>query len=371
MHAQNANIDLRLEISESLAKLNIGWVTLDSSRVLQIIINLVTNAIKFTKSDGLVEKGRISIGLAASNSEPHADGYEGLRYFPSKHSQDACGTTIQEQALGSLFLSFSVRDTGKGLSDEEQKLLFNRFSQASPRTHVKYGGSGLGLYISRQLTELQGGKIGLSSQPGKGSLFIFYIKVDRIDPQNLPREEGLNSLSLKTLASPDSSLLFADWLSNASVLIVEDNLINSKVLVQRLKPVVRETHVANNGVEALEFIRTTNMWKDNGEVGKPLTVVLMDWEMPVMDGITATQEIRKLELQGKILDHTLVVGITANARVEQIQKAKAAGMDDVLTKPFLIKELKNILERVFQSSQAAKSAMEGMKASPSSKCEQV
>lgn len=169
-----------------------------------------------------------------------------------------------------IWLCCSVTDSGLGLSQNQQNILFQRFSQAhAPKTFSKYGGSGLGLFLSRSLSELQGGEIGVfSAGEGSGSTFAFYIKstrvapvpADDIDIPHCDRPSAIRKLSLS---------------NSISVLVVEDNVLNSKVLTQQLKKRNYEVHTAYDGGEALEFIKTTNHWRDNRE-GPSISVILMD-----------------------------------------------------------------------------------------------
>ena len=123
------------------------------------------------------------------------------------------------------------------------------------------------------------------------------------------------------------------------MLIVEDNLVNQKVLQKQLRNLGCETHVANHGGEALERLKESWFAADGKQDALALDVVLMDQEMPVMDGLTCTRKIRELEERGDFARHVPVIAVTANARVEQIQTARDAGMDDVVSKPFRIQEL--------------------------------
>jgi hypothetical protein len=147
-----------------------------------VLINLTTNAIKFTTTE---ETRTIKVVLSASRERPSLRSRPTVNYFPmrAKRVDQTCGPDWGDGE--EIFLEFAVQDTGRGLTPDEKKLLFQRFSQASPRTHVQYGGSGLGLFISRELTELQGGEIGVSSEAGKGSTFAFYVKCRRsIEPKD-------------------------------------------------------------------------------------------------------------------------------------------------------------------------------------------
>jgi PAS domain S-box-containing protein len=184
------DIAMHFHIEKSYEDLDVDWVKLDSSRLLQVLINLTTNAIKFTH---MREKRDIIVSIRASKERPSGSSkdifgaYEPpsvvsiskVSYFPTRSNRQDM-TTGEDWGAGELlYLHFSVQDTGRGLTEDEKKMLFLRFSQTSPRTHVQYGGSGLGLFISRELTELQGGEIGVASQRDVGSIFAFYIKAKR------------------------------------------------------------------------------------------------------------------------------------------------------------------------------------------------
>jgi CheY-like chemotaxis protein len=340
------SIELNFVIDKSYEELNIDWVRLDPSRLLQVLINLTTNAIKFTTTE---ELRTIIVSVGASLEPPTKDSARGaVSYFPQRsHLKDA--TNTPEWGTGEqVFIQFTVKDTGRGLTEEEKKLLFLRFSQASPRTHVQYGGSGLGLFISRELTELQGGEIGVASESGKGSTFAFYVKARRSTaPENLleiPSTLGRKSstgkkeskataesktipLNLFSTSKPATNAKNAKKdLSMYNVLIVEDNLVNQRVLQKQLKNLGCGVQVANHGREALDYLKTTSFWKGKETKRAELSVILMDLEMPIMDGLTATREIRKLENEGNIVRHVPIIAVTANARGEQISTARKAGM---------------------------------------------
>lgn len=240
-----------------------------------------------------------------------------------------------------LYLTFAITDTGCGLHDEELQRLFQRFSQASPRTHSRYGGSGLGLYISLLLIELQDGAIGVKSTPGKGSTFAFYVGTRRCRSPLSNASNASSSLQIGNASKAASSL---------TVLVVEDNLLNQKVLAKQLQAKGCKVYVANNGVEALDFIKTTRYWShtDNNATvnATELSIVLLDIEMPVMDGLTCIKEIRKFEMDGHISHHIPVIAVSANARKEQIDQAKDAGMDDCVSKPFKVSDILPVMLRL-------------------------
>ena len=335
-----ADIKLNFKIDDSIEKLAIEWVKLDPSRLLQVLINLTTNAIKFTTTQ---EKRIINVTLAASLERPSKEGSV-VSYFPPRSKKKDLTKSPDWGTGDKIYLHFAVQDTGRGLTDDEMKLLFIRFSQASPRTHVQYGGSGLGLFISRELVELQGGEIGVASRAGEGSTFAFYITARRStapkdDVDSFPGagarkpSTGKHPLptSLKgvTPSSQTSQTSLSQKLvpkDTFKILIVEDNLVNQKVLGKQLRNMGCIVHVANHGGECLDRLRESTFWKANGRNGLEISVILMDQEMPVMDGLTCTKVIRKLEEKGEVISHVPIIAVTANARSEQIDTAMDVGM---------------------------------------------
>jgi len=354
------DIAMEFRMEKSYLDLAIDWVKLDPSRLLQVLINLTTNAIKFTHGQ---DKRTIIVSVGASKERPSAKDSD-VAYFPTRSKRKDLFIEDPEWGDGEeIYLHFAVQDTGRGLDEKEKSLLFQRFSQASPRTHVQYGGSGLGLFISRELTELQGGEIGVSSERGVGSTFAFYVKARRVEgiTSDTPIATTINSLRrnssnsgvtlesrrnssgkpvhrsnttghkktspLVTPASsptpPPSSKLEHN---KVKVLIVEDNLVNQRVLQKQLRNLGFMTELANHGGEALEFLKTSRFWSGQERAGIELSVILMDLEMPVMDGLTCARIIRDFEADGTIVKHVPIIAVTANARLEQIETAISAGM---------------------------------------------
>ncbi|XDG08431.1 hypothetical protein ABKA04_008046 [Annulohypoxylon sp. FPYF3050] len=354
-------IEMKFQVKNRYFDLGVDWVKLDPSRLLQVLINLMTNAIKFTQSR---PNRSIIVTLDASSETTNMSEF-GVEYFPSDRTDRDNLTDHGEWGNGEkINLHFSVQDTGRGLDEHERKLLFQRFSQATPRTHVQYGGSGLGLFISRILTELQGGQIGVTSQKGIGSTFSFYIQSRKTIPppaetHALPAAPPLTRApgSSTTIESRQPKFGSYDMITQSNkivaskarysedgrrlfdVLIVEDNLVNQKVLQRSLRNVGNSTKVANHGGEALEVLQQSRYWTGKEESGDDISVILMDLEMPVMDGMTCARKIRELERNGTIVSHIPIIAVTAYARPEQIENAKAAGVDDVISKPFRMPEL--------------------------------
>jgi CheY-like chemotaxis protein len=277
------------------------------------------------------------------------------------------------------------------MTQTEQEKLFARFTQATPRTHVKYGGSGLGLFISKTLASMQGGAIGVSSEKNVGSTFAFFVSTRVCDPPT----NYIASLSSCMRAEPGKrAMSFQDAMMavKLTVLIVEDNLVNQKVLKKQLQRNGWDVHVAGDGQEALDWLKGSAYWVNDKDArsendasvdannqapvrhGSDLDIILLDIEMPILDGLACARQIRDWECRGLLalppssskpgnpepnsvspttsntgLENTVgentgtfripILAVSANARMEQIQEALRAGMDDAITKPFRIPEL--------------------------------
>lgn len=377
---QAKSIDFTFHPDPSLTNLSIDWVLLDPSRLLQITVNLITNAIKFTQAE---TQRAISVHVSASPVEP--DTYtKAFQFVPTRGIPLLDITTGEDWGSGEMiYLRVEVRDTGCGLTPEEKDLLFERFAQASPRTHAHYGGSGLGLFISRQLAELHGGQIGVSSEAGAGSIFGFFIQCKRttsssrpaihrtITSQSADHTERNRDLAASVagmdIQSPTSKEIVAELpgiispeasaptatssrLAPAAsetlhILVVEDNIVNQKVLTKQLRKAGCIVSTADNGLIALTELKKTAYFTPDGV---PLSIILMDWEMPEMNGLECAREIRRMQTDGEIQGHVPIIAVTANVRGEQIATARESGMDDVVSKPFRVPELlakvKDLLE---------------------------
>ncbi|KAI0179672.1 hypothetical protein GGR52DRAFT_568439 [Hypoxylon sp. FL1284] len=383
-----SDINLKIVEDHSIRSLGLEWVLLDPNRFLQIVINLVTNAIKFTKTSKVRE---IVVTVSAQTHKPiqHDLGVDFVpqRYSPAiPVSTSSSAIELKDMADPGLdiFLSLSVKDTGKGLTKNEKTQVFERFAQASPKTHIEYGGSGLGLFISRQITEMLGGEIGMTSSPGSGCTFTFYVKTHRCEvPCNSPTsaepvirlsrslsltvdgtavssgEDG-DSMDIDPVAPatppplplpppPCKATAVSSAAAPLRILVVEDNLINQKVLCKQLRNRDFVVQAANHGRDALEAVLgTRDQPEDEEEEDEVVTpprdhpafdVILCDIEMPVMDGIEFAREIRRLEADGTLAGHVPILGVTANVRSKQISGAMEVGMDGVTTKPYRIEEL--------------------------------
>ncbi|PNS19398.1 Hybrid signal transduction histidine kinase K [Sphaceloma murrayae] len=359
----HADIQGSVVVDQSYKYHGIDFVLLDQGRFLQVIINLMTNAIKFTQQSNT---RKITIDLAASPTVPKGRSHNAIE-FVEPHPQRE-GHQRRNPLFGSdgqhdhekLYLQVTVKDTGCGLTKEELRNLFQRFSQASPRTYKTYGGSGLGLFISRKLTELHGGQIGVYSESGVGSEFCFYIQVARTDPsistEDRPARkpssaswrDKLNFGPVAPSARAEAEARFRVWSKEVHILLVEDNAVNQRVMTQQLRKLgCGSITVADNGVHALEHLSPKIPAKPGDGTASPIpSLILMDVEMPLMDGLTASRHIRQLQKEGKLTQRLPIIGVTANARIDQISACLEAGMDRVVTKPFRILDLMQEIEAV-------------------------
>jgi CheY-like chemotaxis protein len=264
----------------------------DAGRLRQVLVNLLGNAVRFTPA------GEVSVHLAL-------DGSSG----------------------DEIVLRLTVSDTGIGITPDALERIFEPFVQAETSTASRYGGSGLGLAICRQLVDLMGGRIEARSEPGRGSAFLFTVRVSR--PGSVTAgaagEDG---------DGVEGAPLVRRW--SGRVLVAEDNAVNQLVIVRQLEARGLSADVAASGVEAVDA------W-----ARIPYDLVLMDCRMPDMDGYEATREIRRREDGGR---RTPIVAMTADALPEYRQRSLDAGMDVHLAKPVGARDLDSVLDRFVPSS---------------------
>ena len=288
LSARQKNIDLEYRLGNDVPE----YLNSDADRLVQVIMNLVNNAVKFT------EEGTITVNVERLEEE---DGQETLK--------------------------FSVTDTGIGIPPEKQKIITDTFNQTYTSYARKFWGGGLGLAISAQIVHLAGGEIGLESSPGQGAMFWFTWKY--------AQPSGENSVS--TPAS--TATIAADqgqgtnfMLKGAKVLLAEDEPISRILIETLLEQAGLEIDVVENGKQAVEKAAAGDY-----------QAILMDVQMPVMDGLEATREIRNHERQHG--GHLPIVALTAHAMHGDREKCLQAGMDDYLTKPLGKAELFDVLTR--------------------------
>ncbi len=280
--AKSRQLIFQLDMEEDVPRYLLG----DPTRLTQILINLLNNAIKFT------EEGKISLVVRQQS----------------------------QSKKGESKLLFEVRDTGIGIPKEKQEEIFESFSQADEHTTRMFGGTGLGLAITKRLVELQGGLIKLQSEIGKGSCFSFSLAYSIGEVPNELLSETQNVLKQKGIKGVER------------ILIVEDNLFNVKVVKRILKFWDMEIDIAKDGYEALEKVKE-----------KDYNIVLMDLQMPRMDGYQATETIRSW---GENKYQSLpIIALSASALADFRKRAFDVGMNDFLTKPFKPKDLYQTIER--------------------------
>lgn len=269
------------------------WMVGDSTRIRQVLINMLGNAYKFT------ERGAVTLRA----------------YLREDKGKDG------------VFVQFEVQDTGIGITFEQRERLFQSFSQADSSITRKYGGTGLGLAISRSLVRLMAGDIGVKSIPAQGSVFWFYVQMYHGTQISSKPSEKPNT-HLPSINYPD--------LSGLKVLVAEDNPINQKVIIGMLKKYNIAPTVASDGLDALQVLMASQDGFD---------VVLMDCEMPNMDGYTATQRIRAWE-SNQQLKPVLIYGVSAHALAEYQQQGLNVGMNGFMVKPLKQQDLLSTLTAV-------------------------
>lgn len=259
----------------------------DPHRLRQVLLNLVSNAIKFT------DHGEVAVEFSGRD-EPG-----------------------QEPGLHCV-----VRDSGIGLSEESRQKLFQPFIQADASTTRKFGGTGLGLAICRKLVELMGGDIGVTSTEGKGSNFWFNVRLEQSDVSHFVAEASM-------IVAPATSAL--SGMGALRILLAEDSKVNQMVATLQLRKLGCDVEVVGNGLEALAA------WERHAH-----DLILMDCQMPELDGLETTRRIRALEKE-RSLAPTRIIAMTASALKGDREMCLQAGMDDYISKPAKIEEIKRVL----------------------------
>jgi len=276
---KNKNLSYNISVAEDIPE----TLVTDEIKYKQIVINLLSNAIKFT------EKGEIDMHISYQFQK-------GVRILTSV-----------------------VKDSGIGIDEEDMQKLFLPFSQINPSTTRKFGGAGLGLVICRKLAEMMGGNISASSEKGKGSNFTLNIPVESYN-----ENQGVkgNSLFKNQTTIP---------IAGIKILIAEDNVFNQIITSKMLQKSGYSFSVANNGLEAIKKVNESHF-----------NIILMDMQMPEMDGVTATREILN-QYKSKNIPAPIIIGCSANAMESDKNTCLEAGMKDFLAKPFTLDDLRTIM----------------------------
>lgn len=290
----NNDLVIRTELADEIPTHVIG----DATRLRQILVNLIGNAVKFTNQGSIV----IKVGVKSSNHIART------AHTHRRNSGDTANT----------ILNFQIQDTGKGIASNKLALLFEPFSQVDPSTTREHGGTGLGLAISKRLVDAMNGKIWVESQVGIGSTFQFEIALQEVYPTAQTAE-----------LAPHHSSTNGSYNSfqgkGLQILLVEDNLVNQKVSLHLLERLGYQADLAANGREAVE-----------SAIRQHYDIILMDVKMPEMDGFEAAEQIRRLKVHEK---PTTIIAMTASALPEDRRRATQVGMDGFLSKPVVLNEL--------------------------------
>ena len=287
--AHRKNLEWRLELPDNLP----GQVNGDALRLRQVLLNLLSNAIKFT------EQGKI-----------------------------LCTVEIIKRETYQIWLRFCVSDTGIGINPKQLPRLFDYFSQLDSSPSRRYGGAGLGLAISKKIVELMGGHISAQSELNKGSTFCLELPLGLPTGQHLPYSTNLPS------STPAASAGSEPVLAALNILVVEDNPVNQELAKAMLENLGCQVCITENGAEALATLEQTHF-----------DAVLMDCQMPVMDGFTATKAIRRREREQQATVAIPIIALTASAFKNDKARCLAAGMNDFLAKPFTQSSLADMIQR--------------------------
>ena len=295
-------IDLKCRIDPSVPE----SIIFDSHRYEQCLNNLISNAVKFSPA------GQILVVL----------------------------TTLEKSGQNNLVTV--VKDTGIGMNEAQLAKLFEAYTQADQTIAGRFGGTGLGMNITKQLIELMDGKISAKSEPGEGTVIALTLPIqeDRREENRRRNEtsEALVDNMLEGAAPPASEY------ASLKVLVVDDNATNHMVVTSLLGTLVKHIDVAENGIEAIQALETAH------EANAQYDVVLMDIHMPVMDGIEATLAIRGSK---KPFTDIPIIALTADPQYQQRRLCKNIGMDDALAKPIKLTEVLGAMDRVFAGQVAS------------------
>jgi PAS domain S-box-containing protein len=293
LRARQKKLKLGYHVAPGTPDLLLG----DGGRIRQVLTNLIGNAIKFT------ENGSVTVRV---------------------------GTEFQSESEA--VLRFEVADTGIGIPREKQQMIFDAFAQVDGSATRRYGGTGLGLTISRQIVELMDGHIGLESEPGKGSRFHFSIRLQKVKESSQPGPAALvTRKGYSRVAGPETQ-----GREGVRILLVEDSPANQKLMLYMLRKQDYEVVVANNGLEALAAL--------DKAVEGAFNLILMDVQMPQMNGFEATRVIREREKESAT--HIPIIALTAYAMKGDQERCMEAGMDGYLSKPIHRDHLLEIIERL-------------------------
>ena len=283
---KNKNLDLNVNLDENVPQ----YVKGDYLRLRQIMMNFISNSIKFT-DDGFIEIGMEHIETKGNISQ----------------------------------IAFFCTDTGIGIPQEKQESIFESFIQADGSTTRKYGGTGLGTSISKLLVELMGGTIGLDSELGKGSAFWFVVPMEHSEPP-IEKEKDIH-------VTDEIQYVLAEErkMRSSKILVVEDYEPNQEVVRTHLESVGHQVELASNGAIGVEYALEDHY-----------DLILMDIQMPVMDGLSAARAIREKEGPNQ---NTNIIALTANADDETLKMTSESGMNDLITKPIRRKEFLKVIDK--------------------------